>query len=54
MDRGRVIACDTLPHLLRLEEGSVRFRVASLTPELRRGLEAHKCDLVMVNLAIGS
>jgi ABC-2 type transport system ATP-binding protein len=40
MDRGRVIACDTLPNLLRLEDGSLRFRVASLTPELRRGLEA--------------
>jgi hypothetical protein len=24
------------------------------TIRLRRGLEAHKCDLVMVNLAIGS
>jgi ABC-2 type transport system ATP-binding protein len=39
MDSGRVVACDTLPHLLALKDGSVRFRVATMTPELRRALE---------------
>jgi ABC-2 type transport system ATP-binding protein len=40
MDCGRVVACDTLPDLLRLEDASVRFRLARPSAELRRGLEA--------------
>jgi ABC-2 type transport system ATP-binding protein len=40
MDSGRIVACDTLPNLLRLRDGSVRFRVADLTAALRHGLEA--------------
>jgi ABC-2 type transport system ATP-binding protein len=35
MDRGRLAACDTLPHLLQLLPGTIRFAVASLTPALR-------------------
>src|SRR5579864_4619572 len=34
MDRGRLAACDTLPRLLHLLPGTIRFRVASLTPLL--------------------
>src|SRR5262245_30705863 len=33
VDSGRVVACDTVPNLLRLKEGSVRFRVTNPTPE---------------------
>ena len=40
MDCGRVVACDTLPNLLRLKDGSVRFRVGNPTPALLQGLEA--------------
>ena len=39
MDRGRVVACDTMPNLLRLKDGLVRFRVINPTPALRAGLE---------------
>ena len=39
MDSGRIVACDTVPHLLALRDGSVRFRVTAMTPELRRALE---------------
>jgi ABC-2 type transport system ATP-binding protein len=40
MDSGRVVACDTVPNLLALKDGSVRFRVATMTAELRRALAA--------------
>ncbi len=40
MDCGRVVACDTVPNLLGLKNGSVRFRVANPSPELRQRLEA--------------
>jgi ABC-2 type transport system ATP-binding protein len=40
MDSGRVIACDTVPNLLRLKDGSVRFRVAGPAPGLRPALDA--------------
>ena len=40
MDSGRIVACDTLPNLLRLKDGFVRFRIASLTPALRQHLAA--------------
>jgi ABC-2 type transport system ATP-binding protein len=39
MDRGRVIACDTLPNLLRLKEGSIRFRTTNPAPALRLALD---------------
>jgi ABC-2 type transport system ATP-binding protein len=35
IDHGRMIACDTLPGLLRQLTGLIRFRVASFTPGLR-------------------
>jgi ABC-2 type transport system ATP-binding protein len=38
MDRGKLIACDTLPGLLARQEGLVRFRVAHLAPSLRERL----------------
>ena len=39
MDRGRLAACDTLPHLLQILPGSIRFRVAAVTPGLREQLK---------------
>lgn len=39
LDRGWLIACATLEELLRDAGGSVRFRVADLTPALRERLE---------------
>src|SRR5947209_2762849 len=35
MDRGRLIACDTLPGLLRQLQGLIRFRVPGVTLALR-------------------
>jgi ABC-2 type transport system ATP-binding protein len=35
MDHGRLIACDTLPALLRSLDGVIRFRVAEVTAVLR-------------------
>jgi ABC-2 type transport system ATP-binding protein len=35
IDHGRLIACDTLPGLLRQLEGLIRFRVPVVTPALR-------------------
>jgi ABC-2 type transport system ATP-binding protein len=39
MDHGRLQACDTLPRLLQLLPGKIRFTVASLTPGLREQLK---------------
>ena len=39
MDRGRLAACDTLPHLLQILPGTIRFRVGSMTPALREQLK---------------
>jgi ABC-2 type transport system ATP-binding protein len=39
MDLGRLAACDTLPRLLQLLPGTIRFRVAPLTPILRDQLK---------------
>jgi ABC-2 type transport system ATP-binding protein len=39
MDLGRLAACDTLPRLLQLLPGTIRFHVASLTPLLREQLK---------------
>ena len=39
MDRGRLAACDTLPQLLQILPGLIRFRVATLTPSLREQLK---------------
>jgi ABC-2 type transport system ATP-binding protein len=39
IDHGRLIACDTLPALLRQLEGLIQFRVPEVTPELRRRLQ---------------
>jgi ABC-2 type transport system ATP-binding protein len=39
MDHGRLIACDTLPGLLRQMTGAIRFRVPELTPPLRERLK---------------
>ena len=36
MDHGRLVACDTLPQLLQILPGAIRFRVASLTPRSAR------------------
>jgi ABC-2 type transport system ATP-binding protein len=47
MDSGRVIACDSVPNLLRLKDGSVRFRVAGPAPGLRPALGAlPDCHLI--------
>jgi ABC-2 type transport system ATP-binding protein len=35
IDQGRLIACDTLPNLLQLLPGVIRFSVSDLTPALR-------------------
>jgi ABC-2 type transport system ATP-binding protein len=40
MDHGRLIACDTLPALLRQMEGLIRVRVAEGGPALRERLKA--------------
>ncbi len=40
LDRGRLVACDALPHLLRTLEGVIQFRVPRPTPELRERLAA--------------
>jgi ABC-2 type transport system ATP-binding protein len=39
MDHGRLKACDTLPRLLQILPGAIRFTVASLTPALREQLK---------------
>jgi ABC-2 type transport system ATP-binding protein len=39
MDHGRLIACDTVPALVRQMEGLIRFRVSRLTPALRDRLK---------------
>ncbi|MHB1421600.1 MAG: ABC transporter ATP-binding protein [Gemmataceae bacterium] len=39
MDHGRLAACDTLPRLLLLLPGTIRFRVAAPTPMLREQLK---------------
>jgi ABC-2 type transport system ATP-binding protein len=39
MDRGRLAACDTLPHLLQILPGAIRFRVREVTPGLREQLK---------------
>ncbi len=47
MDQGRLVACDTLPHLLKHLQGVIRFRVSDLTPALRdRIKEFPGCDLL--------
>jgi ABC-2 type transport system ATP-binding protein len=40
MDQGRLVACDTLPGLLRSLPALIRFRLPGLTPALRERLEA--------------
>jgi ABC-2 type transport system ATP-binding protein len=40
MDHGRLIACDTLPGLLKQLSGLIRFRVAAVTPALREQVKA--------------
>jgi ABC-2 type transport system ATP-binding protein len=39
MDHGQLIACDTLPGLLRQLKGLIRFRVPSATPLLRQRVQ---------------
>jgi ABC-2 type transport system ATP-binding protein len=39
IDHGRLIACDTVPALLRQMEGLIRFRVPHVTPALRDRIE---------------
>jgi ABC-2 type transport system ATP-binding protein len=39
MDHGRLIACDTLPQLLQLMLGSIRFRVSRFPHALRDRLK---------------
>jgi ABC-2 type transport system ATP-binding protein len=46
MDQGRLVACDTLPNLLKQLQGVIRFRVSDLTPALRdRIKEFPGCEL---------
>jgi len=40
LDRGKLVACDTLPNLLGLLRGSIRLRFASDPSAVRRRLEA--------------
>ena len=40
MDHGRLIACDTLPGLLKQLSGLIRFRVSAVTPALREQVKA--------------
>jgi ABC-2 type transport system ATP-binding protein len=40
MDHGRLIACDTLPGLLRQLSGLIRFRVPAVTPALRDAVKS--------------
>jgi ABC-2 type transport system ATP-binding protein len=40
MDRGRLVACDTVPGLLQKMRGVVRFQVPELTPALRERIKA--------------
>jgi ABC-2 type transport system ATP-binding protein len=50
MDRGRVIACDTLPNLLALRPGVIRFRLSHVPDGLRQRLdELPDCQAVEVN-----
>ncbi len=46
MDRGRLAACDTLPRLLQILPGTIRFRVAALTPGLREQLKNLPCAVL--------
>jgi ABC-2 type transport system ATP-binding protein len=39
IDHGRLIACDSLPALLRQLDGLIRFRVPQLTPVLRERIK---------------
>lgn len=39
IDHGKLIACDTLPNLLHLLPGAIRFRLPSLNDDLRRRIE---------------
>jgi ABC-2 type transport system ATP-binding protein len=39
LDQGRLIACDTVPALLRQLDGLIRFRVGQVTPALRERLK---------------
>jgi ABC-2 type transport system ATP-binding protein len=39
MDHGNLVACDTLPRLLRLMRGTIRFRLSHLPPALRERLK---------------
>jgi ABC-2 type transport system ATP-binding protein len=40
MNHGKLIACDSLSGLLRLLEGTIRFRVREVTPALRERVKA--------------
>jgi ABC-2 type transport system ATP-binding protein len=47
IDHGRLIACDTLPRLLRELPGLVRFRVPQLTSALRERIKTiAECRLI--------
>jgi ABC-2 type transport system ATP-binding protein len=47
LDQGHLVACDTLPHLLQLLPGRLRFGVSALPPELLRRLqELPDCRLI--------
>jgi ABC-2 type transport system ATP-binding protein len=39
LDRGRLIACETMADLLRQAHGVIRFRVADVTPDFRQRLQ---------------
>lgn len=39
IDHGKLIACDTVPGLLRQMEGLIRFRVPQITPALRERIQ---------------
>ena len=55
MDRGELIACDTLPALLSLQEGLVAFPRAGFVAALRERLRTLKeCRLLEAQHAAGS
>jgi ABC-2 type transport system ATP-binding protein len=40
LDAGKVIACDTLPNLLRTLEGMIRMQLPQIPPDLRKRIES--------------
>ncbi|MFO0876581.1 MAG: ABC transporter ATP-binding protein [Gemmataceae bacterium] len=50
IDRGKLLACDTLPALLQQLQGAIRLRLTAVSPELRRRLlEVFQGDDLRIN-----